>query len=145
MTAPVNGSDDRPRSKVEDEVLEILMKNDRPPSNVVKFQAKVIKSRYTLLQRVRRSLDGLNVTTTHLLLATVALAVFAALLHGSSPFLGQLLAIASLISLVLLFIRGVTGPRRQQTKRWRGRDIDLSSPGRPEWLERWTRDRGPKR
>lgn len=133
----------RPRSRLEDEVLEILTRVDGPPSNVVKFKTRVRRGRHGLVDRLRQQVGRVRITGLTLLIATMALAILAAIVDGSSPLLGRLLALASIATLIWLFVRGFRGPDRSSSKTWRGRDIDFSPSSRPDWFSR--RFGGPKR
>jgi hypothetical protein len=133
----------KPHSRLEDEVLEILHRTDRPVSNVVKFRSRVRSNRNSFRDRFRIPTGRLHVTGLSLLVASLVLAVLAAFVDDSSPLLGQVLALGSIAAFVWLYVRGFRGPDRNSTKSWRGRDIDFSPSSRPDWLNR--RFGGPKR
>lgn len=118
-------------SRLEAEVAEILARSEEP----VSFSDHVRrKTEASLAQRPQQ----LNVSSfDHLgpgsfLIGALAFAVLGAMLSGFSPLLGALFAIASIVSLVMVWVRrvppGIGGP-----KTWRGRDI-TSGQDSPEWV-----------
>ena len=126
------------QSRLEDEVLEILHKSDRPPSNVVKFQSRVRRQRMSILGRLGHAVGRFQVTGLSLLIATIALAILASVFDDRSAILGRVLALASVACLIGLFVRRWIRPEQPEIKTWRGRDINLRShPQRPEWLDRF--------
>lgn len=137
----------RSNSRLEDEVLEILHKADRPSSNVVKFQSRVRRRRMSTAHRLRNSATRVHLTGLNLLIATVVLAILAAMLDDRSALLGRILALLSVACLIGLFVRRWVRPEQPQIKTWRGRDVDFRpGPQRPEWLDRFLRGpKGPRR
>lgn len=136
----------RPSSRLEDEVLEILASANRPPSNVVKFKSRARQFRFARLSLNMPA--RFRVTEVTLLGACVALAVLAAILSGPSPVTGKVLAVGSVAALIALFWNawGSGTPRPPTTKVWRGRDIDLRPPPGQDLLDRIrTRTRRPRR
>jgi hypothetical protein len=144
---PPSSHEEPPRSRLEDEVLEILTKSDRPPSNVVKFQSKVRQKRYTAPNRLRASTANVRITSFSLLVAMIVLAILAAVIEDRSALIGRVLALLSLACLIALFVRRWVRPEQPQIKTWRGRDVDFRPPPRrPEWLDRLMGGpRGPRR
>lgn len=136
-----------PRSRLEDEVIEILNKADRPPSNVVKFQSRVRQQRYAAPNRMRSIAGRVQITGLSIMIAMIGFAILAAVIEDSSPLLGKILAIASICCLIALFVRRWVKPEQPQIKTWRGRDIDFRGTSqRPAWLDRWLGGpKGPRR
>lgn len=117
------------RSRLEDEVLEILHKTDRPPSNVVKFRAHARRRRMVDGQRLRSVVQGFQLTSLQLIIATLGLALLAVFVEGHSALLARGLALLSVACLVAIFVRRFRRPEPPQTKTWRGRDIQFRPPG----------------
>lgn len=118
-----------PRSRLEDEVLEILQRADRPPSNVIKFRAQVRQRRPAVRDRARTiTRNALEPVT--LLGASLVLAILAVFAEGIANWLGVFLGLSALACFVLLFVLGFRRPRDVSQQRWRGRDIDLRPPTR---------------
>lgn len=148
-------SDDR-YSRVEREILEILDgfeeegSTDRP-RNVVEFRRPKRSRRFSMPSLKMPS--GLRtLTPAKLLIATVLFALLAVFAQGISSMLATALVLGAIVSFIAIFFvrsptsggTSVASPPR--TKRWRGRDIDLNSPGRGSRQGRWSRPwRGPKR
>jgi len=146
MKDPVESNSEQPRSRLEDEVLEILQRADREPSNVVRLSDAMRHRQRGLSRRFGEARFAISLTSTNLLIACVGLALVAVLVKDASPLAARLLGIASVIALVTLFVRAYVRPESSRTKRWRGRDIDLSSPSVPEWFDRrFRRPKGPRR
>ena len=134
------------RTRLENEIQEILERTDRPPSNVVKFRSQVRTNRVSYRQRLESFSDRVRITELNLLVAAIVLAVLAFVLGDSSRALGSLLAILSVAAVVWLFVRYYRRPGHQSIKTWRGRDVDLTPPRRSDWLERRLGGRrGPRR
>jgi hypothetical protein len=148
----------KPYTKVEREVLEILDQMEQQPAkdrpnNVVDFRARQRKRswRWPSLRRPQISLRLL--TPLRMLLLTVVLAVAAFIVRDFSSTLALILAIGSITSLLsLFFIGGSSGsgpgngpPRSPQTKRWRGQDIEMKPSKGDSSDKRWPPfRRGPK-
>lgn len=131
------------RTRLEDEIREILERSDRPPSNVIKFKSRVRRNRLSTRQRLETLRGHGIVTDLNILIAAVVLAVLGFVLGDSSRALGRLLAFASVAAFVWLFVRYFRRPDHRSVKTWRGRDVDFSPPRRPDWLDR--RFGGPRR
>lgn len=150
---------DKQYSRVEREILEILdemeSKDESPrPRNVVEFR-RPSRSRIPGVPKpaIQRSIPRsiLTITPARLLLATVGLAIGAVLIQGFSGTLATAFVVLAIVSfLAMFFVRSSPGGRGTvssgpQTKRWRGRDIDLgvSRGGRTErsWRNLWRRGR----
>ena len=122
-------TDDRPRrSRLEDEVLEILAKTDRPPTPTERARShlRVVKARRRSL-----SLDRLGVFDQPwgwfglaLLLFVIGGAIF------DSGLFWQLIRYAGLAALIIGIIRLFKpSPANRNRKMWRGRPIDMTRPG----------------
>ena len=134
------------RSRLEDEVLEILERTDRPPSKVVKFRTRAERERRSVASRVNSKVSDFQVTSVTLLGACLVLAILAAILSDSSPLAGKILAIGSIAALVALFTKSWRSPKPPTTKTWRGRDIHLRpSPAQDMWNRFRDRSKKPKR
>jgi len=116
------------RSRVEDEVLEILQKADRPPTVADQVRAKAREGKVTL-GRAAISQDRFDLRgPLGALLGAVAVALLGSLLRGVSPLLASLLGVLAFALFCSLWFAPSTGPGTGN--RWRGRDLgDL--PGRP--------------
>lgn len=147
---------DKPYSKVEREVLEILdqLEEQQPkerPGNVVDFRTRKRQRRWRLPTLRRPRLDIRAVTPLRMLLLTVVLAVLAFVVRDFSSTLALVLAIGSITAFLSLFFIGRSGPRpggpprAPQTKRWRGQDIEVGPPSRGSSEKRWPPfRRGPR-
>lgn len=138
--------DDRPprgdppkRSRLEDELIEILDKADRPPTPIEQARAKARESRLTLGRAAANPgrFDPRGPLAP--LLGALGLAIFAVVVRGFSPLLATLLAIAAFAVFCLVWFAPSTGPGTGN--RWRGRDLG-DSPGRPPT---WRRPGPPRR
>lgn len=149
-------SDDR-YSRVEREVLEILdgfdeKSSEDRPRNVVDFKRPKRARRFSM-PSIRMPATLRTLTPAKLLIATVLFALLAVFAQGISSMLATALVLGAVVSFIAIFFVGsgagggsspVANPPR--TKRWRGRDIDLNSPGRGSREGRWSPPwRGPKR
>ena len=132
--------DDQPpregrRSRLEDEVLEILHRTDKPASFGDHLRRKAARRRRQRLGSWGRSLSGFGrgVGAGTLLIGCFALAFLAAMVRDTSALLANLLALASLLLLVWPIVDRYRRPDRGNVKTWRGRDLDLSPPP-PAWI-----------
>jgi hypothetical protein len=137
------------RSRLEDEVLEILYRSDRPPTANERLRASLRQTSRSLRTRrsgfIGRIVDRLD---SGLWLAVfVVLGIVAFFIKNTSPFLARVLVVICLAMLVLAIVRSFRRPNRGQVKTWRGRDIDFSPPTRPLWFDKVFRGqrRPPKR
>lgn len=127
-TPPTNPQ--RP-SRLEAEVAEILARTEQPASfsEHVRRKAEAAAGPRPTLPAIP-SLQQLGPGS--FLLGAIGLAILGAAISGASPLLGTLLAIASFVSLAMVWVRrapsGPSGP-----KMWRGRDLD-SGPETPPWV-----------
>ena len=134
------------RSRLEDEVLEILYRSDRPPSFSDRVRAAIRRAAASF--RLRRRAGGFGAVVARLdsgiwLAACVVLGIVAFLVRDASPFLARLLAVLCLAMIVLAIVRSFGRPDRGSVKRWRGHDIDISPSSRPLWIDRVFR--GPRK
>ncbi len=133
-----NRADEQPpprRSRLEDEVREILVRADQPASFTDHVRRKAQQRRreqFASASRVLPQLDTLGPGA--FLIGCFVVAFLATLVRSSSPLLAQLLAVGSVALLAMVWVRrrGASGGSR--IKQWRGRDIDLSPPP-PAWVE----------
>jgi len=128
------------RSRLEDEVLEILHKADRPPTVVDQVRTRARHGRVALgrVAADRGRFDPRGPLAP--LLGALGVAILGALVHGASPLLASLLGLVSFGLFCSLWFAPSTGPGTGN--RWRGRDLgDL--PGRPPTPLR--RPRPPRR
>jgi hypothetical protein len=132
-----------PKSRLEAELLEILERSDREPTPVerIRSNARVARERVRTdsLSRVPRIFRRLGAWTW--LVACLALGVIAFVVGDSLRIVAQLAVIACIVVFLFAIFRGGRRAGPHDIKTWRGRDIDLSSPGRPEWLDRMLRGR----
>lgn len=133
---------DKPsRSRLEDEVLEILQRSSLEPGKVVRFTSKAQRERTVRIRQAKDRLSSVRLSSLHFLAGCLLLAVLAAIVDNASPFLGKMLALGSIGCLVWVFVSSFRSPRETTTKRWRGRDIDFRPPG-SGWSDRFRG--GPK-
>ncbi len=116
------------RSRLEDEVLEILQKADRPPTVADQVRFKARESKVSLgwaaASRGRFDLRGPLAP----LVGAVAVALLGALVRDVSPLLASLLGVVAFGLFCSVWFAPSTGSGTGN--RWRGRDLgDL--PGRP--------------
>ena len=137
----------RPYSRVESEVMEILRRSDKPISFTEHVRRKTARARRERLlevgTRVRRSQGQAGPGT--FLLACIGLALAAFLLRDASRLLATLLAVASVVCLFWPVVTRLRQPSAPTTKRWRGRDMDYTTPAEPPRWARDLRDRFRKR
>jgi hypothetical protein len=137
------------RSRLEDEVLEILYRSDRPPSFSDRLRAKLRRAATVLRGRPRLHLGAVigRLDSGMWLGACLILGIVAFIVRDMSPFLARSLAVLCLALIVLALVRSFSRPDRGSVKRWRGRDMDISPSSRPLWLDRVFRSqrRPPRR
>lgn len=127
-----------PRSRLEDEVREILVRSERntPLSDRVRRTAR--RPRLRLVQPPRqRSTWTARIGPGSLWLGSIAVAILASAVRDSSQLLATLLALISVGLFVSLYIRRPGDP--MSTKYWRGQPLDLR-PKSSNWLDQ-LRDR----
>jgi hypothetical protein len=126
------------RSRLEDEVLEILHRSDRPPTFTERLRARrrsVVRGVQHHRSSARFDLGSLFDSGAWFL-AFVSLGVVAYLVGDASPLLARILALACVALLAIAIVRSLARPNRGAVKRWRGRDIDISPMSRPLWIDR---------
>lgn len=118
-------------SRLEAEVAEILARTEQPASfsDHVRRKAEAAGGPRPGVPAIP-SLQHLGPGS--FLLGALGLAFLGAAVSGVSPLLATLFAIASFVSLAMVWVRreppGPSGP-----KMWRGRDLD-SGPDSPPWV-----------
>jgi hypothetical protein len=118
-------------SRLEAEVAEILARAEQPASFTDHVRRKTEANLRQRPQQVNLpSLDHLGPGS--FLLGSLAFAVLGAMLSGFSPLLGTLFGIASVVCLIMVWVRRVP-PGINQPKTWRGRDIS-GGPEPPDWV-----------
>ena len=137
----MNAQDDEPRStpgprsRLEDEVLEILNRADKPTSISDHVRRKTQRQRQQRLpssvNRVSSWRAGLDANS--FLIGFVVAALLAGFLRDSSALLARLFAIVGIVCLLAPIVLRFKSPRQPTIKQWRGRSIDLSPQG-PEWM-----------
>ncbi|MDP9354898.1 MAG: hypothetical protein M3R02_06370 [Chloroflexota bacterium] len=136
MSGPSQPEGNQPhrRSRMEDEVLEILYRTDQPSSfadHVRRKTARQCQSRLSTVSRYPRLLRQTGPGT--MLVASIGAALLAVLVKDASAILATLLALASVSLLLAPIVGRYRRPGQSDVKRWRGRDIDLSPPP-PAWV-----------
>lgn len=139
MPAPTHDSEPTPRrSRMEDEVLEILYRADRPPTTGEKARARIDEARFAARRSfaTKRFGPSVRIGPLALMIGSLVLAVAAAALRGAAAPLAVLLGFGS--AAMLLAIWFDRRPRPSASTRWRGRDLD--GPRLPDierFRERW--------
>ena len=132
--SPPEGNQPHRRSRMEDEVLEILYRTDQPTSFADHVRRKTTRSRRARLSMLagHRRLPR-TLSSGSLLLASLGTALLAMLTEDTSRILATLLALGSLALLLAPIFTRYRRPGQSDVKRWRGRDMDLSPPP-PAWV-----------
>ncbi len=132
-----DAGDDRPnppRSRLEDEVLEILVRADQPTSFADHVRRRARRQRRERFGAAAGSLPNFATAGPGtFLIACVALALLATLVRDGSAALAALLGLASFASLVMVAVRRRGGAGGSGPKTWRGRDLD-PGPEPPPWV-----------
>jgi len=145
MSATNTDPNDAPkpvRAKWEQELEEILAASDREATPVDKARGKVVAARYQAPDQVRQTTTRIRsgMTTGAWLLVFLGLTVGAFAVRPFSPLLGRTMAVAAVVLLVVVVIRGLMSSSRGDggPKMWRGREIDPGSPNPREqsWRSR---------
>lgn len=132
-TTNVPDDQDRPkRSRLDDELLEILQKNDRPISFADHVRRKTARQRQPAPSRTT-GLTGHRLWPLAPFIGAFALAFLGVSIRDTSALLAMLLAWGSVGLLFSPIILRLRRPANSQMKRWRGRDVDITSPRR-DWL-----------
>lgn len=126
-----SGNDQPPhrRTRLEDEVLEILTRADRPPTTLEKIRSwRWRRGRWGARRRLgrRRSVRFGNGAW---LLASAIAGILALILAGPSPLLARILAILCIVCFAVPIVTRWRKPDEPEIKRWRGRDIDFRDSG----------------
>ena len=119
-----------PRSRLEDEVLEILVRAEQPSSLRDHVRRKT-RSRSRVPNPVNAGLFAQPITRLGaggVLVASLVAAILGAWVRSSSALAATVLGLASFGFLVSLYVVRFTGPGRHGVKRWRGRDVELNPP-----------------
>lgn len=126
------------RSRLEDEVLEILYRSDRPPSFSDRLRANLQRTRGTFHAGRQGQFSALiaRLDSGLWLVVCLGLGILAYVIKSTSPLLARVLVIACVTALVLAIVRPSGRSDYGPVKRWRGRDMDFSPPSRPLWLDR---------
>lgn len=124
-----------PRSRLEDEVLEILVRADQPTSLRDHVRRTAQRRRRERLSHAARSLPSFAAAGPGtFLVACLALALLATLVRDGSAALAALLAVASVACLVMVAVRRRGAAGSSEPKTWRGRDLSPDPPT-PAWVE----------
>ena len=131
----------RGRSRLEDEVLEILYRAEQPTSLADHLRRKARRQRAERLATLGAALGRLprRAGSGTMLAAALGAALLGVLVRDTSALLATLLAVVSIGCLLWPIIDRVRRPQPPTVKRWRGRDIE-PEPEPPPWL-RNLRDR----
>lgn len=131
------------RTRLEEEVLEILQRTDTPVSMSDHVRRKVAQERRERANRWRDSATSLPARLGSFsgIFGFAVLGLLAFIVRDLSPLLATVLAILSVIVLFLPVIDRARGGAQSATgKRWRGQDVDFSArppmmSGQPAWFE----------
>ena len=137
------------RSRLEEEVLEILERSDRPPSKPIQLRSAAHRRYWRTKLELSRRLRSLRRFArrggwTYILGAIVLYALSRWLISPVSPFLAQLVTYVCLAGIVIGFVQLYRGSRGGGGRQmWRGRPMDLDRPGsNPEdKFQSWRRRR----
>lgn len=123
------------RSRLDDELRDILIKADQPTSLADHVRRKTqmprARQRPTPVEPILASVRHLSGGA--LLIASLVVAFVASWTRDTSALLATLLAIMSVALLASIFVGQHRGPGQSDVKQWRGRDLDLGSPP-PAWV-----------
>jgi len=116
-----------PRSRMEDEVREILARADQPASFRDHVRRKTQQQRRNRITQLRHTIiQPAQFGPGTFLILCFAFALGGALARAWSPLTATLLGLASVASLIMVGVRrhgGVSGP---EIKTWRGQDLDFN-------------------
>jgi hypothetical protein len=144
MSATDTDPNDSPkpvRAKWEQELEDILAAADRESTSVDKARGKVIAARYQAPAQFRRTTSRLktNLSTGVWLAIFLGLTIGAFAVRSFSPFWGRMMAVAAVVLLVVIVVRGLFSSRGDGgPKVWRGREIDPGpeNPSEQSWRSR---------
>lgn len=133
------------RSRLEDEVLEILTRSDRQPTMGVRVQSDVRRrhGQFGQLISSRGRFFSAPFESGIWLVGCIALAIIAFVLRDISPFGSRILAIACFTVIMWAIVRSFGRHSRNNVKQWRGRDINVSPTSRSLWIDWMMRNRRP--
>ena len=115
------------RSRLEDEVLEILAKTDRKPPLTAKARAWVELPRTQILKW--RAHVGWLDTAWEWFGIALALFIIGGWVAKDSGLLQQVIQIAGIVAIAIAVVRLIRSGPGQGRKMWRGRQMDLRKPG----------------
>jgi hypothetical protein len=115
------------RSRLEDEVLEILAKTDRKPPLTAKARAWGRTARAQIL-KWRAHIGWLDTAWGWFGIA-LALFIIGGWVAKDSGLLQQVIQIAGIVAIAVAVLRLVRPGPGQGRKMWRGRPMDLKKPG----------------
>jgi hypothetical protein len=132
---------DKPKSRLEAEIMEIMERADREPTSIEKARGSLQKARVSapgMIDRQSRRWTG-RLTGLGLLLAAAVLAVLSFVLDDRSALLGRMLAFAALLAFIAFFAKAFMAARTGQSehKRWRGRDFGDDYSPQDAWKDRF--------
>lgn len=135
MATPPTDHPDRPTTRLEAEILEILERVDRPPTTADKVRAKVRTEPSHAWQelRAKASKHRFSLTPGMWLVGAIGFAALAYLAGHGSPLLARIFAISSLACLVIPIVSSLRHPRAAGIKKWRGKEIDPRGD-QPQWV-----------
>jgi hypothetical protein len=137
------------RSRLEDEVLEILSRSERPPTVAERARGTIRTTRRSLRFEADHWLDSLlhYFESGLWLIALIVLGFAAYFLEDTSRLLSKILVLICLGLFGLAIFRSIQRPSRGPVKQWRGRDMELTPMTRPLWVDKILRStrRPPKR
>lgn len=127
-------ADEQPRrTRLEDEVREILVRADHPTSLRDHVQRRTAR-RPPMRAKQRAAWTPAALGGGLSWIASMAFALLGVMVQSSSPLLGGLFGIASAVALAMLWLRRGGASAGPAPKRWRGRDLDFG-PGSSAWLD----------
>ncbi len=142
-----DGGEDRQigptRTRLEEEVIEILARSDTPVSMSEHVRRKVAQERRQRANHWRSTAASFPSRLGSLsgIFGFAILGFLAYLVRDLSPLLATILAVLSVVVLFLPLVdRARNGPRSTPGKTWRGRDMDFhsrppGSSGQPAWFD----------
>jgi hypothetical protein len=136
----------RKRSRLEDEVLEILTRADQPPTPFDRLRSRMRHARARRRLSIVGSKPARRISNGVWLLASVVAAILALIVDDWSVLLARVLAIICIVCFAIPIINRWRRPEEPDIKRWRGRDIDFRG-GPPDLIDDLRRRfrRPPKR
>lgn len=124
-----------PRSRLEDEVIEILDRADQPISFRDHVRRSAQRRRRERVAEATGSIPDLaSAGPGTFLISCIVLALLATFIRDTSPALSALVALGSVACLVMVAVRRRGGAGGSGPKTWRGRDLD-PDPEPPAWVE----------